>query len=157
MDELGLAEIAQLTFTYIGLPDLDEHTVTIPVTVNVVPGDVAAGRVPKPEVAREKLFLSAQSRKRDAEEAIRRGDYDYARQTLDDSRRKLDEGEFNLGAPPDPRIQAELDWLAESRDMVGSAPSEYLSKRLRSDRTRKSRGYTRRQGGEVDDTSSAGE
>lgn len=153
MGQLGMVEIAQLTFTYTGLPDLEQHTVTIPVTVNVVPVDVAAGRVPKPEVAREKLFLSSQTQKREAEEAILRGDYDAARQTISESRRRLGEADDILGAPPDPRLQAELDWLAESHDMVGSASPEYLSRRFRSDRTRKSRGYTREQGGEVDDSS----
>ena len=150
-DQLGMVEIAQLTFTYTGLPDLEQHTVTIPVTINVVPADVAAGRVPKPEVAREKLFLTSQTGKREAEEAILRGDYETARQRLSESRRRLGEVNDILGAPPDPRVQAELDWLEQSHDMVGSASPEYLSRRLRSDRTRKSRGYTRDQGGEVDD------
>jgi hypothetical protein len=33
---------------YTELPDLVEHVITLPVTVNVVPGDVAAGRVSRP-------------------------------------------------------------------------------------------------------------
>ena len=41
---LGLAEIATLEFTYIALPMLEQHTVTVPLHVNVVPGDQAAGR-----------------------------------------------------------------------------------------------------------------
>jgi Ca-activated chloride channel family protein len=35
---LGLTEIAILTFTYVELPALIQHTVTMPVHVNVVPG-----------------------------------------------------------------------------------------------------------------------
>ena len=149
MGQLGMVEIAKLTFTYTGLPDLDQHTVTIPVVVNVVPADVAAGRVPKPEVAQEKLYLTSQTRKREAEEAILRGDHESARRTLNETRQGINDTWDALGAPMDPRMQAELDWLEQSRDMVGSTSPEYLSKRLRADRTRKSRGYDRTQGGEV--------
>ena len=43
---LGLAEIASLEFSYVALPALEQHTVTVPLHVNVVPGDQAAGRIP---------------------------------------------------------------------------------------------------------------
>ena len=46
---LGLAQIAELELRYVALPDFAEQTVTIPVHVNVVPGDQAAGPHPRPE------------------------------------------------------------------------------------------------------------
>ena len=47
---------------------------TLPVSVNVVPGDQAAGRVPDPKVRTELLFQQAQEAKRRAADAIARGD-----------------------------------------------------------------------------------
>ena len=67
MAALGLAQVAGLTLTYVELPALEQHTVTLPVSVNVVPADLAAGRVPAPEVEREKLLSqrpAGQARKR---------------------------------------------------------------------------------------------
>ena len=40
---LGLVEIASLDFSYIALPALEQQTITVPLHVNVVPGDQAAG------------------------------------------------------------------------------------------------------------------
>jgi Ca-activated chloride channel homolog len=45
---LGLTEVATLEFSYVELPTLINHAVTIPLHVNVVPGDQAAGRIPMP-------------------------------------------------------------------------------------------------------------
>ncbi|NLI19158.1 MAG: VWA domain-containing protein, partial [Actinomycetales bacterium] len=42
---LGLLQVATLTFSWVALPALEAQTVTVPVHVNVVPGDVAAGLV----------------------------------------------------------------------------------------------------------------
>ena len=72
--ELGLAQIASLELRYVTLPALVEETVTMPISVNVVPGDEAAGRIPNPNVRNEVLFLQAQEAKRRAADAIARGD-----------------------------------------------------------------------------------
>jgi Ca-activated chloride channel homolog len=149
--ELGMVQIAQLTFSYTAMPSLEQHTVTVPVTVNVVPADVAAQRVPKPEVVREKLFLATQVDKREAEEALVRGDYDTTYQTLQRSRDRFDTLGAPMGAGFDEKMRAEAEWLEQSRDMVGSSSPDYLKRRLRADRTRKSRGHTREQGGERHD------
>ncbi|MGE5830617.1 MAG: hypothetical protein ACM30G_19955, partial [Micromonosporaceae bacterium] len=63
---LGLAEVATLEFTYVELPALKQHTVTVPLHVNVVPADVAAGRVADPAVRTELIYLRAQQAKRRA-------------------------------------------------------------------------------------------
>jgi Ca-activated chloride channel family protein len=75
---LGLAQVATLELRYVALPDLSEQVVTLPISVNVVPGDEAAGRVPDPRVHTELLFQRAQEAKRAAADAIARGDEDRA-------------------------------------------------------------------------------
>ena len=149
MPGLGLSQVAELSLQYVELPSLEQHTVTLPVSVNVVPGDAAAGRVASPEVRREHLLLSTQRAKRASEEALRRGDVAEAQDLLREA------GEELQGAPPEVRdeaVAAELDWLATTRDRISRREREYSLKRLRSDHHRKSRGYvTRSQGGEVGD------
>jgi Ca-activated chloride channel family protein len=79
---LGLTQVATLELRYVALPDLVEQTVTLPVSVNVVPGDEAAGRVPDPRVRSERLFQRAQQAKREAADAIAGGDELRAMQAL---------------------------------------------------------------------------
>jgi Ca-activated chloride channel family protein len=146
MAGLGLAQVAELTLTYVELPAMEQHTVTLPVSVNVVPADVAAQRVPAPEVHREKLLLSAQQAKRASEDALARGDYDTARTTLDGAAAAL-------AAMPEPalndEVAAEIAWLHQTRDGLTDWDTGYTSKRLRAEANRKSRGYkNREQGGE---------
>ncbi|MGW4638384.1 vWA domain-containing protein [Sphaerisporangium sp. NPDC004334] len=50
-------------FRYVDAGTLTAYTVTVPVTVNVLPGDVAAGRVPDLTVRAERLFQQAQDAK----------------------------------------------------------------------------------------------
>lgn len=71
---LGLAQIAELDFAWVELPELVQHSVTVPVCVNVVPGDQAAGRVPDPTVRTELAFLRTQQAKRAAAERMSAGD-----------------------------------------------------------------------------------
>jgi Ca-activated chloride channel homolog len=71
---LGLASIASLELRYVTLPDLVEQTVTLPVHVNVVPGDAAAGRIPDRVVRTEALYQGVQESKRRASRALRDGD-----------------------------------------------------------------------------------
>src|SRR3954451_3067487 len=84
---LGLAEIASLEFTYIALPTLEQHTVTVPLHVNVVPGDQAAGRIPNPVVRTEMAFQRAQRAKREASSALSVGDARAAGSALRTARR----------------------------------------------------------------------
>lgn len=85
MPALGLAEVASLELRYVALPGLVEETVTLPVFVNVVPGDEAAGRIANPKVRQELLFQQAQKSKRDAMEDLGRGDVAGAAMTLRDA------------------------------------------------------------------------
>lgn len=74
MAALGLAQIATLELRYVELPGLVEQVVSLPVQVNVVPGDDAAGRMVDPTVHTEALFQEAQQAKKLASEALERGD-----------------------------------------------------------------------------------
>lgn len=74
MASLGLAQVATLELRYVELPQIVEQVVTLPVQVNVVPGDQAAGRIPDATVRTEVLFQEAQQSKQQASEALERGD-----------------------------------------------------------------------------------
>ena len=75
---LGLAEVATCEFTWVELPTLEQHTVTVPLHVNVVPGDQAAGRIPDPTVRTELVYLQVQQAKRRASGHLSAGDTDAA-------------------------------------------------------------------------------
>ena len=105
MAALGLATVAEVAVRYTELPDMVEHVITLPVTVNVVPGDVAAGRVPDPVVVVERLLQQAQQSKRDAISSLRAGETDAAQYLLT--------GAMHCLAAPldalDPEARAALD------------------------------------------------
>jgi Ca-activated chloride channel homolog len=82
---LGLTEVATLEFTYVELPALAQHTVAVPVHVNVVPGDQAAGRVPDPVVRTELVYLQAQRAKRRASSHLSAGDTEAALREIRDA------------------------------------------------------------------------
>jgi Ca-activated chloride channel family protein len=74
MAGLGAATIAELELRWVDLATMTEKVATVPVNVNVVPGDVAAGRVPVTTVRDELAFLKLQRAKREAAERLSRGD-----------------------------------------------------------------------------------
>jgi len=73
MAALGLAQVCELELQWVELATMDTHKVTIPVNVNVVPGDEAAGRVANPVVTTERAFQQAQRDKQAATDALRAG------------------------------------------------------------------------------------
>lgn len=87
---MGLAEVATLEFTYVELPAVKQHTVTVPLHVNVVPGDQAAGRIPDPTVRTELAYLRAQQAKRRASTYLSAGDTDSALTELRHARATVD-------------------------------------------------------------------
>jgi Ca-activated chloride channel family protein len=86
---LGLAQIASLELRYVALPDLREEVITLPISVNVVPADLAAGRVADPKVVVESLFQGAQIAKRSATLSLRLGDAEQAAVTFGDAAKAL--------------------------------------------------------------------
>jgi Ca-activated chloride channel family protein len=75
---LGLAQVATCEFTWVELPTLVQHTLTVPLHVNVVPGDQAAGRVADPTVQTEVVYLQVQQAKRRASHHLSSGDANAA-------------------------------------------------------------------------------
>ncbi len=87
---LGLAQVCEMELRWVESETMESKVLKIPVNVNVVPGDQAAGRIADPEVETELRFQQSQRNKRLANEAITRGDHDEARRLWHDSRHRLD-------------------------------------------------------------------
>ncbi len=130
MAALGLAQVATLELHHVDLPGLVEHTVTLPISVNVVPGDEAAKRVPDPTVRSEVLFQEAQESKKRASEAFERGDLDAGKKLLE-TRASLERAECI--APPHvargiAAEKQEVERMTFGTDVAGAA---YMSKMTR--------------------------
>lgn len=80
--DLGTRTIADVEVQFTTVADLADHRIVLPITVNVVPGDAAAGRVPNPIVEVEQLLADVDDAKRTAAEQLRGHDLDAARSTL---------------------------------------------------------------------------
>ncbi len=89
IESLGLCHIADLTIEYLDLSERQEVTVTLPVNVNVVPEDVAAGRIADPIVRAERLVLDAQTAKALAVADLSSGDVKGASDRLKGTAAKL--------------------------------------------------------------------
>lgn len=112
---LGLKEVATLELTHVSLPDLMQHKYTLPVHVNVVPGDEATGRIRDPQVRSEALFQQSQTAKRRSSRLLSEGRVDEASKLLRETSFFLDGEAGSLPAP----MQAEL--IQESRLMASLA------------------------------------
>lgn len=133
MPALGLAEIATLELRYVELPDFTEHTVTLPLAVNVVPGDQAAGRVRDPQVQTELLFQQAQDAKRRAAEAFARGDHDGAMGAYTACASML------AAAPGSAELREEAAIVAELADRTAAGDGAWAAKRSRAEHALKAR------------------
>lgn len=136
MSSLGIVTVTALEATYVDPATLTTYTATLPVTVNVAPGDAASGRVPRPEVRVEEALQRAQTAKREAGEALRRGDRNSATDTLERARRNLLGPLTPGGAPQDPSSPevaaqaAELQrmaWMAQDDDAARTSKTLYAS------------------------------
>jgi len=142
---LGLCKIADITIEYLDLAARQEISVTMPVNVNVVPGDVAAGRIPDPIVRAERLILEAQTAKSLAVEELRDGKIKEASGRLRGTAANL-RREASLIPVTDERsaesmslIQAEA---AEIETLANTAEEQdifYSSKRMTESYSRKTR------------------
>lgn len=86
---LGLAQVCEMELRWVETETMESKAVTIPVNVNVVPGEQASGRIPDPEVVTEITFQEVQRAKRRANDAIASGDHDLARRIWHESREDL--------------------------------------------------------------------
>ncbi len=136
---LGLARIAELEVRYVAIPELAElaeQTVTIPVHVNVVPGDQAAGRIPDARVRTELVYQQVQDAKRKAADALRDGDHDAAQAAYRAARTRLDDV---MPSCPSPELADELQIITELSDRVVAGDATWSAKFSRMDQARKSR------------------
>ena len=104
MTGLGAVTVCELELSYISVGEMKSETITIPVNVNVVPGDVAAGRVPNAKVRTELAFQQAQRHKHEAAERLRAGDVRSASRLYKEAGQELDAA---CAAAPD-EIQDEI-------------------------------------------------
>jgi Ca-activated chloride channel family protein len=74
MPALGAVSICELELRWVDIASMTEKVATLPVNVNVVPGDAAAGRVPVGKVRDELAFLKLQRTKRAAADRLSEGD-----------------------------------------------------------------------------------
>lgn len=136
---LGLVEIASLEFSYIALPGLEQQTISVPLHVNVVPGDQAAGRVPDPVVRTEVAFQQAQQAKRAASTALSAGNASSAESSLRAARRIV--ADAYAFAPPamTAELQDELAVLSQLEEDVRFGNVSRAAKRSSADAAYKSR------------------
>ena len=144
--ELGLCTIADITIEYLNLADRQEISVSMPVNVNVVPGDVAAGRVADPVVRAERLIISAQSAKSLANVELFEG------KTKDASKRlkgvakglRLEADKISEDEPRNIDSKARINAEADEMDLLAKTAEEheisYSSKRMTESFSKGSRG-----------------
>jgi Ca-activated chloride channel family protein len=142
---LGLCTIADITVEYLDLAARNEVSVSMPVNVNVVPGDVAAGRVSDPIVRAERLILEAQTAKTEAVEELKNGKVKEASSRLKGTAEKL-RREASLIPVTDDRsaesleiIRAEADEIDTLAETAVNEDIFYSQKRMTESYSRKTR------------------
>lgn len=139
MPALGLTQVAEIELAWVELPSLESHTVTVPVHVNVVPGDQAAQRIADPKVRTELAYQRAQEAKREAAEALRRGDTAGAARVFGAA-----SDELACASPVAPsemaaEIEEEADLLRDLSRRAVEDEASRVSKFSEADRARKGR------------------
>ena len=131
--ELGTRTIAELQVQFTAAADLAEHRVTLPVVVNVVPGDEARGVLPNPVVEVERLIIEVDETKKAAAEALRNLDPSTAKDAIAEAVEMVSTKRAEA-AELAPEVAARLDdTLVELRDFevsLDSMPMEYNAKRF---------------------------
>ncbi|MEO9329042.1 vWA domain-containing protein [Gordonia aurantiaca] len=128
---LGLAQIATLELRYVETATLTEHSVSLPISVNVVPGDQASGRVPNPKVESEKLYQEGQAAKLEASKAFEAGDVGAGDALLRESAEQLRRAS-TLASPEEyMAIEQELRSIEELSARARVEGAGYVSKATR--------------------------
>lgn len=143
---LGLCTVADITIEYLNLADRQEISVSMPVNVNVVPGDVAAGRVADPVVRAERLIITAQSAKSLANIELFEGKTKDASKRLKDVAKglRLEADKINEDEPRNIDSKARINAEADEMDLLAKTAEEheiaYSSKRMTESFSKGSRG-----------------
>jgi len=127
----GPAQIATFELTYVETATLTEHTVTLPISVNVVPGDELSGRIRDPRVQSERLFHDAQAGVLKASQAFEEGDMLTGRRYLAMTSHILDEAVSAAPAAEADRYRSEIDNVKQMFDASMDSSSSRMSKRTR--------------------------
>jgi len=123
------------------------HTITVPVQVNVVPGDEAAGRTANPTVRSELAFQQAQHGKLRAAEALRLGDVDGAAASYDAVVSDLEGAAAAAPAAARDELDAEIELLRDLSRRAKVEDARRLTKFTEADRHIKARKRGRRPDG----------
>ncbi len=145
---LGPAQVCEIELRWVDTETMESKLAKIPVNVNVVPGDQAAGRVKDEQVDTEMIFQKSQREKRLAAEDLKRG-------RKKEAARRMMAAKDRLGAKDRARmLLAEIDeWNAEARWIDQNLNEMELDeiiarKRMLSDYNRKGRRRGRKPRGE---------
>lgn len=136
VESLGLCHIADLKLEYLDLNEKKEKKISVPVMVNVLPGDEAKGLLPDPIVYVEKMIIEAQDAKLKAIHEINNGLSKEAsarlRKTAASLRRKASE----IKAEDDRAVES-LKLIREEADAIENLAQDainhdraYTSKRM---------------------------
>jgi Ca-activated chloride channel family protein len=156
--DLGLCKIADVIIEYTDLAARSEISVTMPVNVNVVPGDQAAGRIEDPIVKAERMILQAQSEKAIATDEILQGNQKSATKRLKGTAANLRSHASEIRVTDERSAEslaiileeaAEMDALAQTAEHEEVA---YSSKRMRESHSRMTRSKNIRPAKDADDT-----
>lgn len=129
LSALGLIQIATLELRYVETATLTEHSVTLPISVNVVPGDELGDRIPNPQVQSEKLYQQGQQTKLQASQAYESGDLDAGDAHLARSRDIFVDAMDIAPAPAD--IADEIAVIDQLRAQATTLGAGYASKASR--------------------------
>jgi Ca-activated chloride channel family protein len=132
MAALGLAQVCELELLWFELATMSTKKITIPVSVNVVPGDQAAGRTADPVVVTERIFQQAQRDKQAATDALRAGDAPAAAQMYASAAEAL-------GGFADADMLEESETLYDLAERARYDDASRTAKLSEADRHRKSR------------------
>jgi Ca-activated chloride channel homolog len=158
IEALGLCKIADVTIEYTDLAARNEISVSMPVNVNVVPGDQAAGRIEDPIVKAERMILQAQSEKALATEEILQGNSKSASKRLKGTATNLRSQASQIRVTDERSAEslaiileeaAEMDALAQTAEHEDLA---YSSKRMRESHSRVTRSKNIRPSKNTDET-----
>jgi Ca-activated chloride channel family protein len=147
---LGLCKVAEISIEYLDLQQQCEVQVVLPVHVNVVPADVAAGRVEDPIVRAERLILSAQAEKAIATEELRAGKTKQAAARLKGTAENLRRTASSIRIVDERTAESLAIILEEAQDMEKLADAAevedaaFSQKLLHEDYSRKTRSRNQR-------------
>ena len=158
IEALGLCKIADITIEYTDLAARSEISVTMPVNVNVVPGDQAAGRIEDPIVKAERMILQAQSEKAIATDEILQGNQKSATKRLKGTAANLRSHASEIRVTDERSAESLAIILEEANEMDALAQTAehevvaYSSKRMRESYSRMTRSKNIRPTQDSDDT-----